>query len=181
VKFVETDLPGAYLVELEPVHDERGWFARAFCAEEFAAHGLNPVVAQCNLSRSHRAGTLRGLHWQAPPHAEAKLVRCIAGAIWDVIVDLRPGSPTRRRHLGVELAGDGRRALYVPEGFAHGFLTLADDSDVLYQMSAAYAPAAALGARWDDPAFGIDWPAEVRVISARDRGYPDYAPDPAVG
>jgi dTDP-4-dehydrorhamnose 3,5-epimerase len=176
MRFTETKVAGAFLVEPEPVADERGFFARTWCREEFADHGLNPELAQANISFSHRRGTLRGLHLQAPPHAEAKLVRCTRGAIFDVAVDLRPGSPTYLAWSGAELTDANRAMLYVPEGCAHGFLTLTDASEVAYQMSAPYAPAAARGVRWNDPAFGIEWPGEVLVINERDRSYPDLDP-----
>ena len=176
MRFTETRVAGAFLIEPEPIADERGLFARTFCQEEFEAHGLNPCVAQCNLSLNHRKGTLRGLHYQAAPHQEAKLVRCTSGAIWDVALDLRPGSPSHRAWFGAELAAGNRAMLYVPEGCAHGFLPLADATEVAYQMSAPYEPAAARGVRWDDPAFGIDWPGEVLVINERDRSYPDVGP-----
>jgi dTDP-4-dehydrorhamnose 3,5-epimerase len=176
MRFTRTTITGAFLVDLEPITDERGFFARSFCRHEFAAHGLNPELAQCNVSLNRRRGTLRGMHWQAAPHEEAKLVRCIRGMLHDVIVDLRAGSPTYGRHTAVLLSAENRRMLYVPEGCAHGFLTLEDDTEVLYQMSAFYAPESARGVRFDDPAFGIRWPAEVMVISERDRGYPDWAP-----
>ena len=174
MRFAETPLPGAYLIELEPIEDERGWFARTFCAEEFAAHGLDPAVAQCNSSFSDRAATLRGMHYQAEPHGEAKLVRCTRGAIYDVLVDLRADSPTFCRWTGCELSATNRRMLYAPVGTAHGFVTLADASEVLYQMSFPYVPDAARGVRFDDPAFGIEWPVEPAVISERDRSYPDF-------
>jgi dTDP-4-dehydrorhamnose 3,5-epimerase len=175
VKFVPLELEGAYVIELEPYRDERGFFARTWCREEFAEHGLTPVVAQCSTSHNEHAGTLRGMHFQHPPHAEAKLVRCTRGAIFDVIVDLRPGSPTLARWAGVELTEERGNAIYVPEGFAHGFQTLTDDADVLYMISVSYAPDAASGVRWDDPAFGIEWPeAAERTISDRDRAWPDY-------
>jgi dTDP-4-dehydrorhamnose 3,5-epimerase len=176
VIFEATPLPGAFVIEPERKHDERGYFARTFCAREFAEHGLNPAVAQCSVSFTPRRGTLRGLHYQRPPHAEAKLVRCVRGAVFDAIVDLRPESPTFRRHFGARLDADSGRALYVPEGFAHGFLTLTDDCEIAYQMSAAYSAPHAAGVRWDDPAFGIEWPEPVRVISERDRAYPDFRP-----
>jgi dTDP-4-dehydrorhamnose 3,5-epimerase len=176
MKFLPTELAGAFVVELEPHADERGFFARTWCADEFAAHGLATTFVQGNVSFNHQAGTMRGMHWQAEPHAEDKLVRVTAGAVWDVVVDLRPGSPTYLRHVGVRLDAANRTALFVPKGFAHGFLTLEDATEVVYQMSAFYAPEAARGARWDDPAFAIDWPAEVRVISDRDATYPDYRP-----
>jgi dTDP-4-dehydrorhamnose 3,5-epimerase len=177
VLFTETGLPGAWLVEPEPIADERGFFARTFDADAFAERGMRAAFPQCSVSYNARAGTLRGLHFQAAPHAEAKLVRCTAGAIFDVIVDLREGSPTRGRWTGVELSAENRRALYVPEGFAHGFQTLADASEVLYQISAPYVPDAARGVRWDDTAFGITWPpAGARVMSERDRAYADWSP-----
>lgn len=175
--FTETALAGAWLVEVEPHRDERGFFARTFDEAEFARRGLRDRFPQCSVSFNARAGTLRGMHFQAAPHEEAKLVRCTAGAVFDVIVDLRPGSATRGRWVGVELSAANRRALYVPEGFAHGFQTLADDTEVFYQVSAAFHPESARGVRWDDPAFGVGWPAaERRILSERDRGYADWAP-----
>ena len=164
---------------LEPIGDERGWFARTFDAEVFAAHGLDPSVVQCNVSYNARAGTLRGMHFQRDPHGEDKLVRCQRGALFDVIVDLRPGSVTRGEWFGVELTPDNHRSLFIPKGFAHGFQTLADDTEVHYQMSTPYVPGAGDGVRWDDPAFGIDWPDAPpggRIISDRDAAYPDFAP-----
>jgi len=172
VRFVETALPGAFVIEVEPNADERGLFARTFCGEAFAARGLSSRFVQCSTSYNARAGTLRGMHWQDPPHAEAKLVRCTAGAIFDAIVDLRPGSPTRGRWLAVELSAATRRMLYVPEGFAHGFQTLRDASEVFYQMTRPFAPAAARGFRWDDPSVGIDWPLPPGAMSTRDRELP---------
>ena len=174
--FIQTKVEGAFLIEPEPIADERGFFARVFCREEFADHGLNPELAQGNVSFNHAKGTLRGLHYQAPPHQEAKLVRCTRGAIWDVAVDLRPGSPTYLAWAGHELSDANRSMLYVPEGCAHGFLTLTDGAEVTYQMSAPYAPAAGRGVRWNDPAFSIDWPGEVVVINQRDATYPDLEP-----
>lgn len=171
MKFIATALAGAFVVEMQAVEDERGGFARSFCVREFEAQGLNPVVAQCNVSWNRRRGTLRGLHWQAAPQAEAKLVRCTRGAIWDVIVDVREGSPTHHRWHAVELSAANRRALYVPEGFAHGFQTLADDSEVFYQMSTFHAPECARGLRWDDPALAIAWPLAEPIVSARDRAF----------
>jgi dTDP-4-dehydrorhamnose 3,5-epimerase len=176
VRFTETKVAGAFLIEPEPIADERGFFARTWCREEFQANGLNPTLAQGNISFNHRRGTLRGLHYQAAPHQEAKLVRCTRGAIWDVAVDLRPGSPTYLAWSGAELTDGNRAMLYVPEGCAHGFLTLTDAAEVTYQMSAPYAPDAARGVRWDDPAFGIEWPGEVLVINQRDASYPDMEP-----
>jgi dTDP-4-dehydrorhamnose 3,5-epimerase len=181
VRFHETPLPGAWVIELEPIADERGWFARSFDREEFLARGLDPAVAQCNLSFNARAGTLRGLHYQSDPHGEPKLIRCTSGAVFDVAVDLRPGSHGRRRWHGVELSAENGLAFYVPPGLAHGFQTLRDGSEVLYQMGAPYVPEASCGVRWDDPAFGIQWPpvSGERVISARDLSYPDFvAPQP---
>jgi dTDP-4-dehydrorhamnose 3,5-epimerase len=174
VIFRETSVAGAWIVEPERHADERGFFARTWCAAEFARHGLSPRLVQASVSYNRRRGTLRGLHYQLAPHAEAKLVRCIRGAIYDVAVDLRPESPTFRRHVAVVLDADNRLALYVPEGCAHGFQTLADDTEVLYQMSAVYAPQAARGVRWDDPAFAIPWPPADRIIAERGRRYPDF-------
>jgi dTDP-4-dehydrorhamnose 3,5-epimerase len=176
VNFVATPLPGAYLVELDPHRDERGFFSRAYCEHEFAAQGLATRYPQWNLSRNDARGTLRGLHMQRPPHAEVKIVRCVAGEIWDVIVDLRRSSPAWRKWFGVELTARAGTALYVPAGFAHGFITLQPDTDVLYQMGEFHAPAAAVGFRWDDPAIGIHWPLRPVVISERDRSYPDFDP-----
>jgi len=172
--FRETPLKGAYLIELEKREDERGFFARSWCETEFKDHGLNPRIAQCNVSLNLKKGTLRGMHYQIKPFEESKLVRCTRGALYDLIVDIRRGSPTYRGHLGVELTQDNGMMLYVPEGFAHGFLTLKDETEVFYQISEFYAPDAARGFRWDDPAFDIAWPAEVKVISERDRSYPDF-------
>ena len=176
MRFTETTVPGAWLIELEPIADDRGWFARTFCAEEFAAHGLDPAVAQCNASFNVRGGTLRGMHYQAEPHGEAKLVRCTRGAIFDVLVDLRAGSPAFCGWTGHELTDTNGRMLYAPVGTAHGFVTLAEDTEVLYQMSYPYVPDAARGVRFDDPAFGIEWPVAPAVISERDRGFPDFRP-----
>jgi dTDP-4-dehydrorhamnose 3,5-epimerase len=162
------------VLEPEPVEDERGCFARLYCASEFASHGLNPQFLQSSVSRNTRAGTLRGLHFQAQPHAEAKLVRCTRGAIFDVALDLRRNSTGFRQWFGVELSADNRRMLYIPEDCAHGFQTLLDDSEVAYQISMPYVPEAARGVRWDDPAFGIRWPAPVSLMSARDREYADF-------
>ncbi len=174
MRFVPTNLAGAWIVELEPHEDDRGFFARSFCAREFEAYGLDPRVAQCNVSFNRTRGTLRGMHAQIAPHAEAKLVRCTRGAIHDVIVDVRQGSATYLEHFGTLLDDSGRRALYVPEGMLHGFLTLQDDTEVFYQMSEFYAPGAARGYRYDDPTFAIDWPAEVTVIAPRDLSYPPF-------
>jgi dTDP-4-dehydrorhamnose 3,5-epimerase len=174
--FIETRLKDAYIIELERLEDERGFFARSWCQSEFEEHGLNPHLVQCNISYNNKKGTLRGMHFQAAPRGEAKLVRCTRGAIYDVIIDLRPKSPTFKHYAGVELTSEARNALYVPEGLAHGFLTLMDDTEVFYQMSEFYAPGYARGVRWNDPAFAIDWLAPVRVISERDASYPDFIP-----
>jgi dTDP-4-dehydrorhamnose 3,5-epimerase len=165
-------LAGAFLIELDRLEDERGYFARTFCRDEFVQHGLCADIAQCNLSSNRRRGTLRGLHYQADAHAEVKLVQCLSGAILDVIVDLRPESATRFEWHVVELSADNHHALYVPQGFAHGFQTLVDDTEVFYQMSTVYHAAAARGIRWNDPALAIDWPLADPILSARDRAYP---------
>jgi dTDP-4-dehydrorhamnose 3,5-epimerase len=172
--FTETTLAGVYVIEPERREDERGFFARTWCKQEFEAHGLNPRLVQCNISYNRKKGTLRGMHFQVAPYQEAKLIRCTAGAIYDVAIDLRPQSPTFLRHFGISLSAQASNMLYVPEGFAHGFLTLADDSEVFYQMSEFYAPDYGRGVRWNDPAFGIHWPAEVVVISGRDANYPEF-------
>jgi dTDP-4-dehydrorhamnose 3,5-epimerase len=175
MRFVPVGLDDAYVIELEPFEDERGSFARIWCRDELADHGLTAELAQCSISRNARAGTLRGLHFQRAPHEEAKLVRCTRGSIFDVIVDLRAGSPTRSRWFGLELEAERGNALYVPEGFAHGFQTLVDDAEVLYMISHPYVPEASAGVRWDDPAFAIDWPeAAARTLSERDRSWPDF-------
>lgn len=172
--YTETALKGAWIIDLQQLHDNRGFFARSFCKEEFAARGLCTEVAQCNISFNKIKGTLRGMHFQLPPKAEAKLVRCTSGAILDVIIDLRPDSATYCQWTAVELTGDNRRSLYIPEGFAHGFQTLADNSEVFYQMFEFFVPEYASGVRWDDPAFGINWPLSDPVISEKDRSYPDF-------
>ena len=172
--FRKTRLAGAYLIEPEKKRDARGFFARSWCEAEFSNHGLNPHISQCNISFNEKKGTLRGLHYQAAPHAEAKLVRCTQGAIYDVIVDLRPKSPTFKQHLGETLSAQDHLMLYVPEGCAHGFQTLEDDTEVFYQMSESYAPDCARGVRYDDPAFGIQWPITNLTILERDRTYPDF-------
>lgn len=172
MRYTETALAGAFTVDLEPHRDERGFFARAFDAREAEEHGLRATVAQANLSHNVRAGTLRGMHYQVAPAPEAKLVRCLRGAIYDVIVDLRPGSPTLQQWVGVELTAENGRALYVPELCAHGFLTLADDTLVQYQVSAFYTPEAERGLRHDDPAIGVDWPREPTTMSEKDRAWP---------
>lgn len=174
--FSETTVQGAFVVDLEPRQDERGFFARTWCERECGERGMNLRVAQCNVSFNKKQGTLRGLHYQVAPFEEAKLVRCTHGAIYDVIVDLRPGSSSFLRHATVVLSAGNRRMLYVPEGCAHGFQTLEDDSEVFYQMSERYSAEHARGVRWNDPAFGIEWPPAERIMTDRDRTYPDFAP-----
>jgi dTDP-4-dehydrorhamnose 3,5-epimerase len=174
VIFIETKLKGVFIIEPEAFEDDRGFFARIWCQQEFATHRLNPRLVQCNISFNRKRGTLRGMHYQAAPHEEAKLVRCTMGGIYDVIIDLRANSPTFKQHIAVVLTAQNYIMLYVPEGFAHGFQTLEDNTEVLYQMSAFYAPASARGVRWNDPAFGIQWPPAERIISERDRTYPDF-------
>ncbi|SRR5581483_1032588 len=172
--FTSTPLSGAFLIDLERFEDERGFFARSWCQKEFEAHGLDPRLAQCNISYNRHKGTLRGMHFQMAPWAEAKLIRCTRGALYDVIIDIRPDSPTFKQHFAAVLDAGNRRMLYAPAGFAHGFLTLEDDTEVFYQMSQFYAPDHGGGFRWNDPAFGISWPEPVCVISERDRTYPDF-------
>ncbi len=174
MRFLETALQGAFIIELDKQEDERGFFARTWCQRAFIAHGLNPRLVQCNVSFNRRRGTLRGMHYQVAPYAEAKLVRCTRGAIYDVIIDLRPDSPTFTQWIAVELTADNHRMLYIPEQFAHGFQTLEDNTEVFYQMSEFYAPECARGVRWNDPAFAIAWPPAERIISERDRHYPDF-------
>jgi dTDP-4-dehydrorhamnose 3,5-epimerase len=176
VIFSEIPLKGAVLVELERREDSRGFFARTWCEQEATALGLNVHVAQSNVSFNHKKGALRGMHFQLPPHEEARLIRCTMGSIHDVIIDLRADSPTFMRHWSTVLSAKNRRAVYVPEGFAHGFQSLEDDTEVLYQMSAAYAPEANVGVRWDDAAFGVSWPLPVTDMSERDRTFPDFDP-----
>ncbi|WP_412030231.1 dTDP-4-dehydrorhamnose 3,5-epimerase [Deinococcus yunweiensis] len=170
--FTETALKGAFIIDVDVREDERGGFARTFCQREFEAHGLSPQVAQANLSFNHAAGTLRGLHFQLPPAAESKLVRCTRGRIVDVIVDLRPDSPTRWQHVAVELSDENRRALYVPELFAHGYQTLEDGAEVVYQVGEFYTPGYERGLRFDDPRLGITWPLTPTVMSDKDRQWP---------
>lgn len=173
--FTETELAGAFVIDPELRHDERGFFARTFCQEEFAAHGLKTTVAQANVSQSARAGTLRGMHFQFPPAAETKLVRCSKGALYDVIVDLRPESPTFGRHVGVELTAENRRALYVPERFGHAFITLVDDTEAAYQVGEFYTPGLEGGLPWDDPDLAIQWPIGPTVMSDKDRRWAPFA------
>jgi len=172
--FRKTDLAGVIEIEMEPHHDERGFFARSWCEREFRENGLNPKLVQCSISFNEKKGTLRGVHYQAPPYPEAKLVRCTKGALYDVALDLRPDSPTYLRSAGAELTAVNHRALYIPERCAHGFLTLEENTEALYQMSEFYHPETARGVRWNDPAFGIVWPGVVEVISERDRNFPDF-------
>jgi len=172
--FTETELKGAFLIEPERREDFRGFFARTWCEKEAAAHTINPRVVQCNVSFNHRKGTLRGMHYQKSPFEEAKLVRCTMGAIHDVIIDLRQDSPTFKRHVGAVLTADNRRMLYIPEGFAHGFQTLEDNTEVFYQMSQFYSPEHTAGVRWNDPTFGIQWPIPEPIILERDGSYADF-------
>jgi dTDP-4-dehydrorhamnose 3,5-epimerase len=174
VKFLETELQGAFVIELETLEDSRGFFARVWCNEEFEEHDLVPRIAQVNTSFNAKAGTLRGMHYQIAPHEETKVVRCIRGSLYDVIVDLRPDSPTYKRWTGVELTARNHRMLYVPAKFAHGFITLEDNTEVMYLISEAYAPEAARAIRWDDPEISIEWPRPVVEISERDAGWPDF-------
>jgi len=171
---METKLKGALIIEPERFEDERGFFARTWCKREFEDHGLNSHLAQCNISFNKSKGTLRGMHYQIAPNAEAKLVRCTRGSIYDVIIDLRPDSETFKHWFAVELNRDNHKMLFIPENFAHGFLTLEDHTEVFYQMSEFYNAESTCGVRWDDPAFSIQWPAAVSVISDRDRDYPDF-------
>jgi dTDP-4-dehydrorhamnose 3,5-epimerase len=173
--FEETNIRGVVEVRLNRIADERGFFARSWCREEFEKAGLDARLVQCNISYNPRKGTLRGMHYQLAPHAEAKLVRCTMGAIYDVILDLRVESPTYKKWMGINLTAENRDMVYIPEGCAHGFLTLEDDCEVFYQMSQFYSAGAARGVRWDDPAFGIVWPAKPESLSDRDRNYPDFA------
>lgn len=172
--FVETILKGAFVIEAQRLEDERGFFARVFCQRDFAQHGLSTAIAQCNVSFNPRKGTLRGMHYQVAPFEEAKVIRCTQGAIHDVIVDLRPESSTFRKWTGVELSAENRKMLYVPANFAHGFLTLEDNTEVFYQMSQFYSGEHGRGVRWNDPAFNIQWPMEPMIMNDRDRTCPDF-------
>jgi dTDP-4-dehydrorhamnose 3,5-epimerase len=174
MKFVETGLEGARVIEIEPFEDQRGMFARAFCAREMDKHGLASRIAQCNLSTNHERGTLRGMHYQVAPATETKLIRCTRGAIWDVIIDLRPASASYLRHFGVELTASNHRSLFVPEMFAHGYLTLTDDTEVFYMVSEFYAPGHERGLRYDDPRFNIRWPLEVTTLSDKDAAWAPF-------
>ena len=173
--FTQTKLAGAYILDLEKREDDRGFFARTFCRNEMETHGLIPDVAQANTSLSKYRGTLRGMHYQKAPYEETKLVRCTRGALYDVIIDLRPDSPTYRQWVGVELSAENYRMLFVPKHFAHGFITLADDTEANYLVSQFYAPGSELGIRWNDPVFNIKWPIDVAVISEKDANWPDFS------
>jgi dTDP-4-dehydrorhamnose 3,5-epimerase len=175
----ETQLKGAFLIGPQEIQDERGYFARIWCQRELAEHGLDSRLAQCSVSYNPKKATLRGMHYQIGPHRESKLVRCIRGAIHDVIIDLRPESETFKHHFAIQLSAANRRMLYIPEQFAHGFQTLEDDTEILYLISEFHAPESARGVRWDDPAFAIAWPPGERIISERDRSYPDFVQEPS--
>jgi dTDP-4-dehydrorhamnose 3,5-epimerase len=172
--FTPTELTGAFVIEPQKLEEERGFFARSWCQREFERHALNPRLVQCDISFSKNKGTLRGMHYQLSPFEEVKLVRCTRGSIYDAIIDLRRDSATFKKHFGLVLSADNHKMLYVPEGFAHGFLTLEDNTEVFYQMSEFYAPEHGRGVRWNDPAFGIAWPMLPRTISDRDRTCPDF-------
>jgi dTDP-4-dehydrorhamnose 3,5-epimerase len=175
MKFVETSIPGTYLIHIEPHNDERGFFGRSWCVNEFREHGLNERLVQCNISFNIKKGTLRGMHYQLPPYAEAKLIRCTRGAIYDVAVDLRPDSVSFKHWISVELTSVNLQMLYIPEGVAHGFQTIVDNSEVFYQMSELYNAQSGQGVRWNDPAFAIKWPYDDPIISIRDTQFPDFA------
>lgn len=176
MKFITVPLQGVCVIEVEPIADERGFFARTWDAQEFRSRGLNPHLAQCSISVNKTKGTLRGMHYQEQPFAEAKVVRCCSGAIYDVIVDVRRASPTHRKWFAVELSAANHKMLYVPEGVAHGFQTLMDEVEVSYQISEVYKPESARGVRWNDPLFGIEWPISDAIVSERDRTFPNYVP-----
>tara|TARA_B100000686_G_scaffold240887_1_gene249411 strand:- start:2618 stop:3148 length:531 start_codon:yes stop_codon:yes gene_type:complete len=175
MQFTETQLPGVFVIELERHEDDRGWFARTWCREEFAKHGLPVEMAQSSISHNARRGTLRGMHFQMAPHAEAKLIRCVAGAVHDVALDLRPDSPTFKQSFATELSVENGRALFLPEGIAHGFQTLADDSSLHYQMTVPYVAEASTGVHWNDPAFDLEWPVAEPILSERDQAWPDFS------
>lgn len=172
--FIETELKDAFIIEPEPIEDERGFFARIFCEEEFKKRGINFKIVQCNISFNKKKGIIRGMHYQIPPYEEAKIVYCIRGAIYDVIIDLRSNSPTYKKWIAVELSAENRRMLYIPKGFAHGFQTLKDNTELFYLMSEFYHPEYAQGIRWDDPAFRIKWPLKRVIIKERDKNFPDF-------
>lgn len=175
--FHPLEIAGAYLLEPQRLEDKRGFFARTYCRHELEERGLDPTVVQCNVSVNRQRGTVRGMHWQAVPYEEIKLVRCTSGAICDVLLDLRPTSETFLRHQAIELSRDNRHAVYIPAGIAHGYQALEDETEVFYQMSELYHPEAARGARWDDPAFDITWPLPITLISDRDRTFEDFSPE----
>ena len=175
MRFTEISLKGAFIIEPDRIEDDRGFFARTFCRQEFEKHGLNPNLVQCSVSFNTEKGTLRGMHYQAKPHEEVRLVRCTRGALYDVILDLRPDSSTFKQWFAVELTAENRTMVYIPEGFAHGFQALEDNTEVFYQMSEFYHPERARGVRWDDPAFGIKWPITITVIADKDSHYLDYS------
>jgi dTDP-4-dehydrorhamnose 3,5-epimerase len=174
MKFIETKLKGSFIIDPQRLEDERGFFARSWCQQEAKQYGLEPEWLQCNISYNKSKGTMRGMHYQVAPFEEAKLVRCTMGAICDVIIDLRPDSVTFKKWTAVELSSENRRMFYIPGGFAHGFLTLQDNTEIFYQMSEFYAPAYARGVRWNDPAFGILWPTDIAVISDQDQNFPNF-------
>jgi len=174
MKFLQTNIPGVFLIDIEPITDERGMFARLWCKEEFKQAGLSTDLSQFSISYNNLRGTLRGMHYQLPPHAETKIIRCTQGAVYDVVLDLRNSSPTYKKWYGCELSSENHRMLYVPEGLAHGFITLVDHTEMLYQISTSYAVQSAQGVRWNDPSFSISWPFLPMVISARDTSYPDF-------
>ena len=174
MKFIPTKIPGAYLIEIQPIADDRGFFSRTFCIDEFQQHGLNSNFVQCNVSFTSQQGTIRGMHYQVAPHTETKLVRCTRGAIYDIILDLRPESPTFKQWVATELTANNHQMFYIPSGCAHGFQTLVDDTEVLYQMSGLYSAGAAKGVRWNDPAFEIEMPLAVSSINERDKNYLDF-------
>ncbi len=176
MQFLETPIPGAYLIELEPKWDERGFFARMFCQDEFAEMGLAFTLVQCNTSLSRHPGTLRGLHYQLAQAAETKLIRCLRGVLWDCVLDLRPDSPTFGKHFGAQLDAENRSMMLVPKGCAHGFLTLEEDTEIIYFVDHPYSPELERGVRWDDPKFAITWPSTPRVISERDSSHLDFSP-----
>ncbi|MEW5802912.1 MAG: dTDP-4-dehydrorhamnose 3,5-epimerase [bacterium] len=175
MKFTETRLKGAYSIEVEPIYDERGFFGRYWCRKEFEKQGIDFTIVQCNISYNKKKGTLRGMHYQAAPHEEAKLVSCIRGAIYDVMIDLRPDSPTYGQWHAGELCAENHKMFYIPKGFAHGFQALEDKTEIFYQMSEFYYPECAYGVRWDDPIFGIEWPLKNVTLSDRDKSYPFFS------
>ncbi len=179
--FRQLELPGVFVLEPERKADSRGFFARTYCRQELEDHGLDPTVVQCNVSVNHKKGTVRGMHWQAAPYEEIKLVRCTNGAVYDVVLDLRPDSPTFLNHVGVELTRDNRNAIYIPAGCAHGFQTLEDETEVFYQMSELYYPDAARGVRWNDPSFDISWPLPISKIADKDLAFEDFDPSSMTG